>query len=222
MAAKTYFITFLLILSSWNTSAQSDEQELKEWTLKNETKLLEKYSIVQSEWFVEECLKLANSMQLTDINTCQLFQSDEINAYVFNNGHVYFSTALLKLINNEHQLASILAHEYAHIELTHYIKTLKKIKKPGIFFPKKRVNKLLKKHEQEADDWSEKNLQLFGYDTDQINYFLRRVSQTTKQSKSNRHIKITKRIKKVTLEEILDSTYLKMIKDLINRLKPED
>jgi len=211
MAAKTYIIAFLLIVFSCNLVAQTDEQQLKEWTLKNETNLLEKYTTVQSEWFVQECLNLANSMQLDAINTCQLFQSEHINAYVFDNGHVYISTAMLKLIKNKHQLASILAHEYAHIELQHYLKTIKKMKNPGVFFPKKRVNKLLKKHEQEADDWSRNQLKIFGLDYQQINYFLRRVQNIKGNHKNNQHLKLSKRIKTTDDFEIIDQDLIEKI-----------
>jgi hypothetical protein len=214
MAAKTYILTFLLILSSWNLFAQTDEQQLKDWTVKNETNLLEKYTIVQSEWFVDECLNLAKSMQLDAINTCQLFQSEHINAYVFDNGRVYFSTAMLKLINNKHQLASILAHEFAHIKLQHYLKTLKKIKKPGIFFPKKRVNKLLKKHEQEADDWSRNQLKEFGFDYQQINHFLRRVQNIEGNKRNKHHLKLSKRIEKSMVEEFIDYKFVKQVSTL--------
>jgi hypothetical protein len=211
MATKTYIIAFFLIILSISLYAKTDEQQLKEWTIENEKKLLEENPIVKSDWFEKECLKLAKIMQLDAINTCQLFQSEHINAYVFDNGHVYFSTAMLQLINNEHQLASILAHEYAHIEFQHYIKTLKKIKKPGIFFPKKRINKLLKKHEKEADKWSESRLKKFGFNPQQINYFLQRVRILTPKKSSNHHLKLSKRIKTTVGLEIKNQKMIEKI-----------
>jgi hypothetical protein len=143
-----------------------------------------------------------------------LFQSEHINAYVFDNGHVYISTAMLKLINNKHQLASILAHEYAHIELQHYLKTLYKVKKPGIFFPKKIVNILLKNLEHEADDWSRNQLKIFGFDYQQINHFLRRVQNIKGNNKNNQHLKLSKRIKATNSTEIINQVMIEKIKIL--------
>jgi len=53
-----------------------------------------------------------------------VIQSREINGFSLPGGHVYVTTALLKLAN-ENELASVLAHEVGHIVARHSLKTLK-------------------------------------------------------------------------------------------------
>lgn len=51
-------------------------------------------------------------------------QSREINGFSIPGGHVYVTTGLLK-IANDNELASVLAHEVGHIVARHSLKTLK-------------------------------------------------------------------------------------------------
>jgi predicted Zn-dependent protease len=53
-----------------------------------------------------------------------VIQSREINGFSLPGGHVYVTTALLK-IANDNELASVLAHEVGHIVARHSLKTLK-------------------------------------------------------------------------------------------------
>lgn len=53
-----------------------------------------------------------------------VIQSREINGFSLPGGHVYVTTALLRLAN-ENELASVLAHEVGHIVARHSLKTLK-------------------------------------------------------------------------------------------------
>ncbi|MBL4659868.1 MAG: M48 family metalloprotease [Alcanivoracaceae bacterium] len=204
----------ILLLFATQLVAQTDEQVLTDWTKNNEKQLIEKYKIIQSDWFEEECLLLANKMEFNKLDKCKLFQSEHINAYVFDNGHVYFSLALMQQIRNKHQWASILAHENAHIELHHYLKSLKKIKKPGVFFPKSKIKKTLKKHEKQADLWAQQRLDQFGFDTTQIYYFLQRVKDIKGSVKSHTHSKLSRRIKKTGTKEINNQTLISNIQDL--------
>lgn len=52
-------------------------------------------------------------------------QSREINGFSLPGGHVYVTTALLRLAN-DNELASVLAHEIGHIVARHGLKTLQK------------------------------------------------------------------------------------------------
>lgn len=54
-----------------------------------------------------------------------VIQSREINGFSLPGGHVYVTTALLKMAN-ESELASVLAHEVGHVVARHSLKTLKK------------------------------------------------------------------------------------------------
>src|SRR5216683_7780361 len=53
-----------------------------------------------------------------------VIQSREINGFSLPGGHVYVTTALLRLAN-ENELASVLAHEVGHIVARHSLKTLR-------------------------------------------------------------------------------------------------
>jgi len=54
-----------------------------------------------------------------------VIQSREINGFSLPGGHVYVTTGLLK-VANDNELASVLAHEVGHIVARHSLKTLKK------------------------------------------------------------------------------------------------
>lgn len=49
-----------------------------------------------------------------------------LNAFVLPTGHVFFTTQMMKLIENENQLAIVFAHEMAHAVCSHSIETLSK------------------------------------------------------------------------------------------------
>lgn len=54
-----------------------------------------------------------------------VIESREINGFSIPGGHVYVTTALLKIANDD-ELASVLAHEVGHLVARHSLKTLKK------------------------------------------------------------------------------------------------
>ena len=45
----------------------------------------------------------------------------EPNAFALPGGHIYVSRGLLALVNSEHELANVLAHEVAHVALGHHL-----------------------------------------------------------------------------------------------------
>ena len=55
----------------------------------------------------------------------QVVASEEVNAFATPGGFVYVTTGLLQAADNQAQLASVVAHEIAHIEKKHSIKALK-------------------------------------------------------------------------------------------------
>ncbi len=56
--------------------------------------------------------------------TFHLIEGREINGFSIPGGHVYITTGLLKLAN-DNELASVLAHEVGHVVARHSLKTLK-------------------------------------------------------------------------------------------------
>lgn len=60
-----------------------------------------------------------------------ILDSDEINAFAAPSGHIFISRGLLKLTNNEDDLAAILAHEISHVVLKHGLSAIKKSRVTG-------------------------------------------------------------------------------------------
>ena len=56
----------------------------------------------------------------------QVVKDDSINAFATAGGYVYINTGLIKAADNEAQLASVVAHEIAHIEGRHVVEQMKK------------------------------------------------------------------------------------------------
>lgn len=55
-----------------------------------------------------------------------LIESDEMNAFAAPGGFVFITTGLYKSLENEEQLAAVLAHEIAHVNLQHGLRAIKK------------------------------------------------------------------------------------------------
>lgn len=56
----------------------------------------------------------------------QVVKNDSINAFATAGGYVYINTGLIKAADNEAELASVIAHEIAHIEGRHVVEQMKK------------------------------------------------------------------------------------------------
>ena len=65
------------------------------------------------------------SLRPTLLYKFHVIQSREINGFSLPGGHVYITTAMLRLAN-DNELASVLAHEVGHVVARHSLKTLKK------------------------------------------------------------------------------------------------
>ncbi|MCM1981663.1 M48 family metallopeptidase [Lyngbya confervoides] len=70
--------------------------------------------------------RLSNSVSRSNIPyRFFVVQDDAVNAYATAGGFVYVTTGLMKLADNEAQLASVMAHEVGHIEEKHLIKQIR-------------------------------------------------------------------------------------------------
>ncbi|MGF1523880.1 MAG: M48 family metallopeptidase [Leptolyngbyaceae cyanobacterium] len=56
--------------------------------------------------------------------TFQVIEDDQVNAFATLGGFVYLNTGLLRVADNEAQLASVIAHEIAHVDRRHAIQQL--------------------------------------------------------------------------------------------------
>lgn len=54
-----------------------------------------------------------------------ILDSDEINAFAAPGGFIFVSRGMLRLCKNEDDLAAVLAHEVAHVELQHALRAIK-------------------------------------------------------------------------------------------------
>jgi predicted Zn-dependent protease len=61
----------------------------------------------------------------SDIYHVAILDTDEINAFATSGGHIFITRGLLNIVNTEDTLASVIAHEVAHIQLRHSIKAIK-------------------------------------------------------------------------------------------------
>ena len=97
---------------------QTNEQVLSQYQLYNNSQIQQYVSNLGQE--------LVSNSNSRDIPfNFQVLASDEINAFATPGGFVYVTTGLLKTAENRAQLASVMAHEIAHINERHGIKGLK-------------------------------------------------------------------------------------------------
>ena len=107
----------------------SDEQEVEIGKQTNQ-QVLQQYQLYDSpqiQQYVSNLgQELLNSSDSRDIPfTFQVVASDEVNAFATPGGFVYVTTGLLETAENRAQLASVMAHEIAHINERHGIDGLK-------------------------------------------------------------------------------------------------
>ena len=107
----------------------SDEQEVEIGKQTNQ-QVLQQYQLYDSpqiQQYVSNLgQELLNSSDSRDIPfTFQVVASDEVNAFATPGGFVYVTTGLLKTAENRAQLASVMAHEIAHINERHGVRGLK-------------------------------------------------------------------------------------------------
>ena len=107
----------------------SDEQEVEIGQQTNQ-QILQQYQLYDSpqiQQYVSNLgQELVNSSDSRDIPfTFQVVASDEVNAFATPGGFVYVTTGLLRTAENRAQLASVMAHEIAHVNEKHGIKGLK-------------------------------------------------------------------------------------------------
>lgn len=106
----------------------SDEQEVEIGKQTNQ-QVLDQYQLYdnpQIQQYVSNLgEELLNNSDSRDIPfNFQVVASDEVNAFATPGGFVYVTTGLLKTAENRAQLASVMAHEIAHINERHGVKNL--------------------------------------------------------------------------------------------------
>jgi beta-barrel assembly-enhancing protease len=106
----------------------SDEQALGRETA---GRLLAAYPIVKND-SIERYVNLVGSgvaLQSKRSNlrwTFGVIESDDINAFAAPGGYVFVTSGLYKTLQNEAELAAVLGHEIAHVNLRHQVRLMQK------------------------------------------------------------------------------------------------
>ncbi|PSN09168.1 peptidase [filamentous cyanobacterium CCT1] len=112
-------------------STISDEEEVELGRQINQMVLSQQYQLYnnrQVQQYVDRVgqrLVTASDDSRDIPYTFQVVSSNEINAFATPGGFVYVTTGLLQEADNEAQLASVLAHEIAHINERHSVQALR-------------------------------------------------------------------------------------------------
>jgi len=109
----------------------SDEEEVEIGQQINEMLLEQQYQLYrnpQVNQYVDRLGQyLVEASDRRDVPyTFQVIASDEINAFAIPGGFIYVTTGLLQAADNEAQLASVLAHEIAHVNERHSVQALRR------------------------------------------------------------------------------------------------
>lgn len=84
-----------------------------------------------ADWVQSVGAKLAAASDKEFEYSFHVIDSPEINAFCLPGGHIYVYTGLRKIVQNDDELAAVLAHEITHAEKHHYAKQSSKASKRG-------------------------------------------------------------------------------------------
>ncbi len=85
------------------------------------------------DWVTEVGQKLAGQVKDVPLDfTFHLVDAAEPNAFALPGGYIYFTRGILPLVNDESELAGIMAHEMIHAIERHSVKQMRKNILPGI------------------------------------------------------------------------------------------
>jgi|GEM_PF-2301594 len=154
--------------------------------------LVDKHGELSGSGWHRRCQSWVTRLALTRFQRCVIIDAPFANAYASAAGDLVLTRGLLEHINNDHQLAHILAHEHAHLLLNHHQQTQAMLADPPVFFTKTKIKKFYRKLEQQADDAAHKTLVEIQLDPSQINHLWQRLAQTTSEH-SHTHTRLKQR-----------------------------
>ena len=203
-----YVFALLLLLIGTGIAANRTHQKtstLPENAERQQQKLIEAYGLSQHPAWQEKCDAMLAALGLVEFTQCLIIKASFANAYSLAHGTVILTEGLLQNINNDDQLAHILAHEHAHLKLNHHQQAEQMINNPPKLFTKSRIKKFYRDIELQADQAADELLIRLQRDPLQINHYLLRIEQTTKEH-SNDHPKLKQRIQRNDLtDEVIES-----------------
>lgn len=210
--SQLYYV-FALLLLLIGTSIAANRTHQKNSTLpenaeRQQQKLIDAYGLSQRLVWQEKCDAMIATLELTQFERCLIIKAPFANAYSLAHNNVILTVGLLKNISNDDQLAHILAHEHAHLKLNHHQQAEQLVNNPPKLFTKSRIKKFYRDIEQQADQVADELLIRLQRDPLQINHYLLRIEQTTKEH-SNDHPKMKQRIKRNDLpDEVVELFWL--------------
>lgn len=207
-----YYVLFgILLLTPGSSLSQSDMEKtaLLESAKKQEAQLVKTYGFYENQLWQRKCDELLIDLALKQFKRCLIIGADFANAYSLAHGHVILTKGLLVNIRNDDQLAHILTHEHAHMELNHHQQAQAMVNNPPKFFTKSRIKKFYRQLEKEADEYADECLSKHHRDPLQIQHYLLRIN-TQGDERSSDHTQLKRRIKPKNLPaEVIASDWLK-------------
>ena len=143
--------------------------------------LITEHGVLADSGWYRRCQTWVERLALTQFKRCLIINAPFANAYASAAGDLVLTRGLLKHINNDHQLAHILAHEHAHLLLDHHQQTQVMLADPPVFFTKTKIKKFYRQLEQQADDAAHDTLVENQLDPSQINHLWQRLAQITSE-----------------------------------------
>jgi len=144
-----YFISMFLILSPsiifsaeppdlGDPLSQSMSLKTEEIIGLSSYKRLQKYNYINNDPLVNAYIKylgnkLSRSIMDDDRNyTFFIVNSEQVNAFAIPGGYIGLNSGLIKLTENEAQLAGVVAHEISHVKLRHSAEMIKNMSSNNI------------------------------------------------------------------------------------------
>ncbi|VAW46819.1 hypothetical protein MNBD_GAMMA02-299 [hydrothermal vent metagenome] len=200
--SQFYYALSVLLLLSCSSLAAKQTDKINSALLENaqlqQQKLIDAHGLSQHSDWQKRCLEMITTLELKRFEHCLILKASFANAYSLAHGSVILTEGLLQNINNDDQLAHILAHEHAHLNLSHHQQAQKMVKNPPKLFTKARIKKFYRKIEREADQAADDTLMKQQRDRLQIHHYLLRIEQNTEEY-SNDHQKLKHRIQRNNL-----------------------
>ena len=132
MKLQRYLATWMIVLLTWATSvvpvsaSASSKQTTRLWQLAaQEQSALDQRGVILHEASLSSYLRTVTKRLWEHISTdltaptVEVIMDPRMQAYAYPNGHCFLSTGILNQIENEDQLAMILAHELIHYARQH-------------------------------------------------------------------------------------------------------
>jgi len=192
---------WLLILLLGNlVNAAATDQVLLNAARQQQDQLVEQFGLADVPFWQQSCDQQIAALHLSAFESCQIINAGFANAYSLAHGVVILTSGLMRQINNDDQLAHVLAHEHAHLTMNHHQQAQALVNDPPMLFTKSRIKKFYRKIEQQADEAATEWLKQQHRDALQIHHYLRRVELSTTEQSAD-HEQLQNRIQRTNLPE---------------------